>query len=254
MKNLLIYLNPDKHFSRENRVLIEIQIDNSLDLGWNIGDIVLVTNFNYEYRGVKAVVIAGENYFSPVRKSTKFYSLPGIFEKGIIEDGVLYWCHDLDAFQTEVITEEELELDGLDVGFPDTFWPGSRRWSGGSFFFKKEARDIFDSIKDYMEKEQVDEEIALMVLSENNTIPRERYKRVNITYNYTWLKMTYNYEKATKLLKVLHFHPLEVRDHVNINKLDLFMYGKNEMGLILMPERLIKIFNSHGVNKERKIK
>ena len=33
--------------------LIKAQIDNSLDCGWDPKDIIIATNFNFEYRGVK---------------------------------------------------------------------------------------------------------------------------------------------------------------------------------------------------------
>lgn len=54
MKNLLIYIHPDRKFvgesfSSETDVLPKIQIENSLKLGWKKEDILLVTNFPYEY-------------------------------------------------------------------------------------------------------------------------------------------------------------------------------------------------------------
>lgn len=52
MKNLLIYTNADKEFSEENKTLVKIHIDNSLELGWDRKDILLYTNFPYEYNGV----------------------------------------------------------------------------------------------------------------------------------------------------------------------------------------------------------
>ena len=49
MKQLLIYIGPTDKFDDEHEVLTKIQIDNSLDLGWKKEDILLVTNFPYEY-------------------------------------------------------------------------------------------------------------------------------------------------------------------------------------------------------------
>jgi hypothetical protein len=54
MKNLLIHINPvSKIFSPEHEDLTRIQIDNSLELRWKKEEILLVTNFPYEYRGIK---------------------------------------------------------------------------------------------------------------------------------------------------------------------------------------------------------
>ena len=247
MKNLLIYINPSKKFQGENEILIKIQIDNSLDLGWNSKDIVLVTNFGYEYRGIKSIVISDDNYCYFDRISTKTYSIPAVFEKGIVGDD-LYWLHDLDAFQLEVITEEELELGGVDLALCDRGF--SYKWAGGTYFLRKGARDIFEKLKKKMDEDKDTDENTLLKLL-GYEIPEGRYKKLNITYGFTMME-GYSpkhkvYHLATKPIKVIHFHPLEVRHHVHVNRLDLFMHGKNEMGVVLMTDRIIKIFNKHGI-------
>ena len=60
MKCLLIYISPSNGFDKEHEELTKIQIDNSLDLGWKPGEIILVTNFPWEYRGIKATVLSGD--------------------------------------------------------------------------------------------------------------------------------------------------------------------------------------------------
>ena len=40
MKNLLIYIGPTKEFTKEHEELTEMQIDNSLALGWGREDIL----------------------------------------------------------------------------------------------------------------------------------------------------------------------------------------------------------------------
>jgi hypothetical protein len=56
-----------------------------------------------------------------------------------------------------------------------------------------------------------------------------------------------NYEIATKPIKVLHFHPHYRDTKLPASTLNMFMYGKNELKMPLMPERLIKIFHHHGI-------
>ncbi|KKR28424.1 MAG: hypothetical protein UT61_C0050G0008 [Candidatus Woesebacteria bacterium GW2011_GWA1_39_8] len=60
MKNLLIYINPPKCFGDEEKITVQIQIDNSLELGWKREDIIFVTNFSYEYNSIKAIKIDEE--------------------------------------------------------------------------------------------------------------------------------------------------------------------------------------------------
>ena len=113
MKNFLVYLNPSKQFNKENDELTKIQIDNSLDLGWKIEDILLVTNFDYEYRGVKALVVGDDCYYSKNNfyRSSKIPVINQLFKDGIINEGEIYWFRDNDAFQLEPLTEEKIKLD-----------------------------------------------------------------------------------------------------------------------------------------------
>ncbi|KKM16173.1 hypothetical protein LCGC14_1688480, partial [marine sediment metagenome] len=63
MKNLMVYIlsNENKWTNIENPTdlsplliaYIKAQIDNSIELKWNVNDIILATNFDFEYRGVK---------------------------------------------------------------------------------------------------------------------------------------------------------------------------------------------------------
>src|SRR5947207_2889604 len=110
MKNLLIYINSiDKKLSSEHEVLTKIQVDNRLELVWTLKDILLVTNFDYEYRGVKSIIVDDYAVFDQNR-STKIPAINQLFRDGIIEDGEIYWFHDHDAFQLvpfEVSLEKE---------------------------------------------------------------------------------------------------------------------------------------------------
>jgi len=236
MKNLLVYINPRKSFDKENNILAKIQIDNSLNLGWKKEDILLVTNFDYEYRGVKALVIDDKHYCIAHERASKITAIIHLFDKGIIND--LFWLHDMDAFQLLPIEESELGLE-KDVGFTDYGW--STKWNTGSFFFNKNSKDIFEMIRDKVYEHITTEEVALMMLEENNTNNiNDRYQRLNITYNLGVRKIGYNYRIANKPLKVIHFHPAK-KHH-----LDIFLHGKNELNLVLIPDRLIKIFNKYG--------
>lgn len=236
MKNLLVYLNPRKGFDKEHKILAKIQIDNSLSLGWKKEDILLVTNFEYEYNGIRALVIDDKFYCTAHARASKITALIHLFDRGLIND--LFWLHDFDAFQLLPIEESELGLK-KDVGFTDYGW--SPKWNTGSIFLKEGSRDIFVLMRDLIYKHTTSEEMALVMMEkENPDNINDRYQRLNTTYNFGIRNVGYNYKTATKPLKVIHFHPAK-KHH-----LDIFLYGKNELNLVLIPDRLIKIFRKYG--------
>jgi len=248
MKNLIIYINPDG-FDQENERLTKLQIDNSLELGWQIKDIILVTDFFFEYNGVKAYVINtkyGDCSF--IRTASKVKTLSYLLGIDFIGAGI-YWCHDLDAFQVEPITKQELGLEKFDLGLCD--YGRSPAWQMGSFFFKQTARDIFKEnvsrIKPGLNKQGKiiqDENIMLEMTDENFKGINNRIKRMNITYDFGMRRVKLCYERAIKPLKVLHFHP----NSKLLNTLAIAMYGKNEINKPLMNNRLINLFKSYGYN------
>jgi len=267
MKNLLIYINPRKDFDDEGdegKIAVKIQIDNCLDLGWKREDILLVTNFPYEYSGVKSLEISEDGYCSFYPQGSKSWVMPEIFEKGFIEKGEIYWLHDFDCYQNEVITESEIEseLGAADFGLTDK--GRMPLWNMGSIFFKDSAGDIFRMIKDLSRKYEASEEPSLMVMTTNNLlwatmsqadigdrfVPaniigaeniNERVKKINISYNLRMWNIDSTVKIAKKPIRAIHFSPSLK------NELDFFMYGKNKINTVLISERLIKIFHKYGI-------
>lgn len=229
MKNLLIYFNPQKKFAPEHEELTKIQIDNSLSLGWNYKDLILVTNFEYEYRGIKALVIGEGDYeVFDQNKSSKIPIINRLFADGLIEDD-LYWFHDHDAFQL-IPFEVNLEKD---AGFTD-HGAYSKTWNAGSFFFKKSARDIFETIWEYMNRKGTNEQNALTFMWENNIDGiNNRFEFMGPAYNTGIYRVDENIKIAGTPIKVAHFHPHKKRH------LDLFR--------TILPKRLLDIFNKYEI-------
>ncbi len=270
MKNLLIYINPKHDFGYEEKTTVKIQIDNSLSLGWKPEDILLITNFPYEYNGIKSIIVGDENYCDFHPQLSKINTLVNLFESGFFKPDILYFYHDLDVFQNEVITQSELEseLGSADLGATDK--GRMPMWNTGTLVFKSSAADIFCWLKDILFKFRVDEEHALWILCGNDfyldesqtefikgytnqDIPalkdiNQRVKKINITYNFRMWNLKSTFPMAKKPIKAIHFHPLTyMLYNPSINEIDFFMYGKNKINTILMPERLIEIFQKHGV-------
>ncbi len=229
MKNLNIWLSADHQFPREAGRLIKVQIENNHRLGIPREDVLLITNFPYEYLDTKAIVV-DDKYFCPPRpRSNNTSILPYLIDQGIIQDGEIYWNHDMDAYQINPITDEELELENYDAGLTDYGWKS--RWCMGSFFVKKSSRDFFARTVDTIFGDIEDEDAIQMVLDADPEQAR-RVKRMNITYNLGMRRVDSNMRRATQPVKVFHFHPHKP--------------GLKEIFFPLMPLELVKIFNNHG--------
>ena len=259
MKQIIIYIGKYNKFDQENEVLIKVQIDNSLELGWKKEDIILVTNFPYKYNGVRAMVISNENFCQFSRQASKINAILTLFEHHVIEDK-LYWFHDLDVFQLEPMTEIELGIDSLAT----TDYGGNELWNTGILFFRKNTEDIFSLIKAIVYKYRTDEERALMALtghdvkmtsahSIGDTIPahndenlNKRIVKLNPTYNFIPRYLEESYAVSEKPIKCVHFHPIKTKKTQEVSQYDEVVNGKNSLGIPLVNNRLIKIFKKHG--------
>ena len=64
MKNLMVAnIQPGGKFNMDKlEPMLKAQIDNALNLNWDLDDIILITNFDYEYRGVKGIQATLNNF------------------------------------------------------------------------------------------------------------------------------------------------------------------------------------------------
>jgi len=204
MKNLMIYVGPKKGFTPEHEALTRIQIDNCRSLGWAKKDILLVTNFDYKYNGIKATTVEDYYYYTANKfyRSSKIPVIMRLFELGMIDD--LTWFHDHDAFQLEPMRDPE--LGELDAAFTDHGW--STKFNAGSFFFNEKSAEIFRWIMSRMNASQIDEQDSLTYLRDKNIMDiNSRYKMLNITYNLNINYIDQNFKKLEEPLLVAHFHP-----------------------------------------------
>lgn len=244
MKNLLIYTSKEGKFDPENEVLAKIQVDNSRDLGWFNKDIMVVTNFDWEYQGVKSIVIP--NVHSPVEyASNKAYVIKFLLDNGMLPDD-LYWYHDFDAFENYQVS---LGMIGAYVDFAICRYGYKDEFQCGSFFFRPSAVDIFEVWLEEMAgrvRPRMDEKYLTKLVREGRV--RELWE-LNITYNLTQRlpNMPKEYAKAVEPIQVVHFHPNYTFYTHDKTNLEIFMYGQNRIGRPIMSEGLIDIFKQHGV-------
>lgn len=249
MKNLLIYTGPNKAFTYEDATLARIQIDNSLDLGWKRENILFVTDFPYEYNGVQSFVVPDGLYYDFDKNANKAKVVVYLTQQGLIDPNELYWCHDFDAYELNKITEAELGLTGFDLGLVHYFY--KPEWCFSNFFFITSAIDILElldkTIRERPWKTRNNEK-TLTWLIKHNRIDPKRYKKLNVTYNIAKRYLDIVYKEANKPIKVLHFRPSDPKDdRMSNTTLNMFMYGKNSLGMPLMNERLMNIFHHHGI-------
>lgn len=230
MKNLLIFISPDNKFDREHEDLTKIQIDNSLELGWNLQDIILLTNFPYEYRGIKSYVIRDGGYnYKDGNRSSKIKAILWLFRNKLIKEGEVYWFHDHDAFQLGTLEAPTM----ADIAMTNHCW--SPIWNAGSFFFKKEAEDIFELILKYMfERDMTEQEAYTYILGNDIDQVSDRNTILNITYNLGLYHYASCLKKADKPVLVAHFHPHKSKHLRQFRE--------------ILPERLLKLFNKYGIN------
>lgn len=241
MKNVLVYTNPAKEFTGENVALVKIHIDNTLALGWAREDILLFTNFPYEYNGVTATVVPDDLDCPWDRTSNKILVIRYLLRKGLAPG--IYWYHDFDAYQNEAFTEEDIALGEHKLGL--TGYGYKDQINGGSFFFRETAGFIFDVWCERtlaVNRTRADEKTMTDMV--RGGLP---HKLLNITYNFGQRGPELCYQDADKPLRVLHFHPHYRYWQASHWNLPIFMYGKNRHRIPMMSERLIEIFRRHGV-------
>lgn len=241
MKNLVVFISPRKRLYGEYAVLAEVWVDNSLDLGWDPDDLLLVTNFGYQYNGVRSVVVGDEHFVGSRPRSIKTAIIPHLVDAGLVREGEVFWNHDLDAFQLNPFTEADLGLDGVDLGLTDYGW--KPRWCMGSYFFKKGAVDLFRVTRRVIVSDVEDEDVMLRMEAENTYSFASRHKRLNITWNFGMRNVEENWARAEHPIRVVHFHPT----YKLVRTWDVFVLGKNGLGHPIINDRLTRIFKDHGM-------
>src|SRR3989344_3972047 len=206
MKNIFFYIYPEHEFAPEYVLMSEAQIDNSLDY-WRPEDIIVVTNFPWEYHGVKATVV-GDELNAKVQShgtsaSNKPITIQYLIKHGLVDE--INWFHDWDIFQLASL--DLPALDG-DIGFVDYGY--KPRINLGSIFFKPSALDVFGWIESAIDKYKVNEEEATNVLIKKNfNNISSRFRRLNTTYNIEMRDLDRAIARADKPLRIAHFPPYE---------------------------------------------
>lgn len=204
MKNILFYLNSEKKFDKIHSLMAEVQIENSLNY-WKPEDIIVVTNFSWEYNGIKAIVAPEDVYCNVITNGFPGSNKPNVIiyliENNLIDN--VNWIHDWDAFQLAPLNLSSLNKS---IGFIDYGYKSRIQY--GNVFFKPSALDVFQWIKNYIYKNNKDEEETTnLLIKENFNNINDRFERLNTTYNIGMRNVRTLVSMADKPLRIAHFPP-----------------------------------------------
>ena len=218
MKNLIVYYFLDQKILHKNasrkqlasrehnqqlvRNYIKFQIDISLLFNWNKKDILILSNEDIGYRGIKSIIFENRNFF----EKPFIYKPLGLiyaFEKLKIKENI--WYHDWDLFQIENLNYSFPENKDIGVYY-GVYYNRIRRPNGGILFAKPSSVDFLKKLANRQINKETwsdDEHIITELVNENP----DRVDKINDTYNIGMVARNHRVLKAEKPLKCMHFRP-----------------------------------------------
>ena len=200
MKRLLAANLQKSSKSRYNPARFELnlkaQIDNILEIGWSLEDIILLSNFEFEFMGVKAIQMKFNEF---CLSGSKMWSVKWLFDNNKVDD--IIYSGDLDCWQN--IWFDCPEFDG-DVAVSMYSNP---KINGGNIFWKPSSGDIVNEVVKQLEKNKAAKEEPLL----NKILYSDTYhKRVSFldsTYNVGCSGFNVRFTRSLKPIRVCHFNP-----------------------------------------------
>lgn len=233
MKLLMIVNKQKKSSSRykKERIIpiLNAQMDNSLSLGWDIKNIILLTNFDYSFKNVVAQKI---DFTDNCLTGSKMYGVSHCLKNNLCDD--LIWAKDIDAFQNIWFDAPVMK----DVGICPY---SSSKYNGGSVFWKKTSEDIVDVILNEIQKGKFKEEPTI-----NKILKSEGFKKRVTVLNSTWNVGCSGYYpralRALKPIRVCHLNPF------NTIAWQTHRLDRDGMGMVSVSARLEHILRKYFPN------
>ena len=192
--NLMVWFSPDKSFG-ENEGLARAQIDLANALRWRTNKVILITNFEWEYGGIRTTVLDNLDFPRNYR-ACKLKAFIAMRDAGMLEKGHIYWFHDFDVYQCRNFAPPKIRCFGA-----TRFARHSNLWSTGSIFFTHEISDMLDIwLAKTDAKAEWCEERALNYLSFADSIIDD----IGLTYNYRCKQWNEQWPVIEKPICALH--------------------------------------------------
>ncbi len=176
--------------------MLRAQIENSLEVGWQASETLLVTNFPFAHAGITATVL-DLNRHCP--RGSKMFAVEHLLRSGLNENAIV-WAHDLDCWQNVWFEPP----DFLDVGACEYSRP---TFNGGSVFWRPRALDIAAEVVRQINAERADREEPTINLVLRDELYRHRVTILDPTYNVGCSGFRERWERSDKPVRVCHFHP-----------------------------------------------
>lgn len=256
----MVYISPTQSFNNPRNdltandagQLVKVQIENGAQVGWKPEDILLFTNFPYEYRQIKSMVLKNVDFFDRKPQVSKINAIIKIFKLGKIKKNETYMFHDLDAYQLVPIKDDEIKIKSDEIALTDfrgiKKFGSENRWNTSVIFFRSGVLDIFKKMAKICYEKGCDEEEALGLLTRDDAKIKKRVKNMNISYNFNGFNLEKDYKEAIKPIRIIHFHPYGVIRQLKVDRPFDFFMGQNKLHLPLISERLFSIFRYHRIS------
>jgi len=206
---------------------MSVQIENSLELGWNRRDIWVITNFPFVHKGIGSIqFILNEDCLT----GSKMFAMRELFRHGMVND--IIWIHDLDVWQN---TSFNLPCDLKKCGICEY---SRAKFNGGSMFFQNSAKEIVDTICQHLEENHQAREEPTLDLFFKGQLKNE-ITILNYTFNVGCSGFVKRWGRATKPISAVHFHP------TNRIAWDTMTRDRNGVGEPCVSGRLKDLFIRH---------
>ena len=180
---------------------LRAQIDNSIRLGWDVNDIILGTNFEFEYKGVKNYLLTNVCEWSGFNNF--WFGALELVKQGIIKDK--FWLHDHDSWQ--IAPMEFPEFTGI---VASAEYGGTPEWNCGSIFFNENCLVVLEYIVDTLTinkyVEVSSDEIFINFIRRNSTY-KDQFTSINSRWNIGMTHSNLRLNNAVKPAIVLSFKP-----------------------------------------------
>ena len=238
MKQVIVYnqIDSDYHGGQryENETLFRYfrsQIDWSLSLGWKKDDIIIGTNFSFEYNGVKNYNLTDICTYSGFNNF--WYGALELIKNGVLTE--YFWLHDQDSWP--VRNFEFPIFPGIIAGAE---YQGTKQWNCGSIYMKDSVEPILDYIVELMRNNpeapvSSDEVWIGWCRFDNMSQIKEYMSSINTTYNCGCTHFQKRYDVATKPINVFSFKPDLDRDFNIVKE--------------YLPEEMLNVFKEHKLLK-----
>lgn len=206
MKNVMVYFSCDEEpkCNKELLAMFKVQVENSKKLGWSVEDIIVLTNFEMEYGGVKTIKYEGPIFKGrkKAKCSNKIKGLEYILDN--ISNSNLFF-HDFDSYQNYPFFKMPEQCEGYDIGIAQYGRNVSNPYyNTGCMFVRPSSKDILSEVMNYCIKNNINEEKAFEALYPPNDTGR--VKVLDRSYNIGKHRTIRKYTKCPQPPKMLHFH------------------------------------------------